>query len=118
MSQGPVDPHQVGGYWADRIQRMLEASVRDRALIPAEQVFDCRFDEFMRDDIGMVERIHAFAGQPFDAGLRQRLETYMQAHRRGSAGRVAYRLEDFGLSEKERRQALSHYQKAFDVPDE
>ncbi len=63
QSRDPVDPADIGSYWADRIERMLTAGVRDRDLLPADQSIDVRFDEFMADDVAMVERIYA-AGRP------------------------------------------------------
>ncbi|MGE4650517.1 MAG: sulfotransferase, partial [Myxococcota bacterium] len=44
-------------YCADRMRRLLEASVRDRHLIPSERCYDVLFHEFMADDVATVERI-------------------------------------------------------------
>ena len=92
--------------------------MRDRELIPTSQIFDCRFHDFMKDDMAMLERIYAFANQPIDERLRQRFQAYGSKHERGRHGSIDYRLEDFGLAEAERRKALRHYQERFDVPDE
>ncbi len=118
MSCGAIDPHKVGRYWADRIERMLNASVRDRDDVPAAQVVDCRFHEFMADQMGMLRRIYTAAGQPLGEAAEQRFEKYLANRTRGRMGRIDYRLEDFGLDAAERREALGHYQARFDVPDE
>src|SRR5207248_279883 len=64
-----VEPGFVGGYWADRLETMLQACVRDRELLGPDRSIDVRFNEFMADDVGMVERIYVIAGQPF-TGVR------------------------------------------------
>jgi hypothetical protein len=118
ISVGGIDPHRVGRYWADRIERMLNASVRDRDGVPKDQVVDCRFHEFMADPITMLRRIYETAHRPFDAALERRFTSYLESHQRGRMGRIDYRLEDFGLDANERREALAHYQARFEVPDE
>ena len=118
IGSGAIDPHKVGRYWADRIERMLNASVRDRDTVPEEQIIDCRFHEFMADQMGTLEAIYAAARQPMADGLRTRFEAYVDRHARGRMGRIDYRLEDFGLEAAERRKALAHYQERFEVPDE
>jgi hypothetical protein len=118
IGSGGIDPHRVGRYWADRIERMLNASVRDRDAVPSDRVIDCRFDEFMADQPAMLERIYAAADQPLDEAQRARFRHYLETHQRGRMGRVDYRLEDFGLDAAERRTALAHYQARFEVPDE
>ena len=39
-------------------------------MLPDDRTIDVRFDEFMADDVAMIERIYAMADQPFDDGVR------------------------------------------------
>jgi hypothetical protein len=118
LHTGAVDTARIGRYWADRIERMLNASVDDRYLIPDGQVFDVRFHEFMADDVAMVERACLFAEQPLTDPARVAIRNHMEANPRGRHGTVRYRLEHFGIDPAERRKALRRYQARFDVPDE
>jgi hypothetical protein len=118
MQRARVDPVAVGRYWAERIETMLRASVRDRAHVPPGAIMDVRFDEFMADEWGTVERVAAFAGVARSEAARQAMERYVAANPRGKHGTVAYRLADFGLDAAALRQRLRFYQEAFDVPDE
>jgi hypothetical protein len=111
----PVDPTVVGGYWADRLETMLRACVRDRDLLPADRSIDVRFNEFMADDVAMVERIYAIAGQPFTSDVSRAMDAFMETHPRGRHGGVVYDLAKFGLDEAERRQALQFYVDRFSL---
>ena len=107
------DPVAIGAYWRDRVEDLLRACVADRELLPADQSIDVRFDEFMADDVAMVERIYALADQPFTRSTREAMIRYMADHPRGRHGRVAYDLGVLGLEEHERREALCFYSDRF-----
>jgi sulfotransferase family protein len=111
----PVDPKVVGGYWADRLETMLRACVRDRELLPADRTIDVRFNEFMADDVAMVERIYAIAGQPFTSDVKASMDAFMQTHPRGRHGGVIYDLSQFGIDPAERRAAMHFYVDRFDI---
>jgi sulfotransferase family protein len=118
LSSRPVDAHGIGRYWGPRIERMLNACARDRDLLPDEQSIDVHFREFMADDVAMVERIYALAGQPFTPTARRAMTEFMAAHPRGRHGRVHYDLADVGLDEAERQAALKNYVDRFGVAAE
>jgi len=118
MSRARVDLEQTGRYWAERIEGMLRASVEDRPRVPASQVMDVRFHEFMADDLATVESIYDFFGEPLTQPARAAIVAYQRAHARGRLGAIEYRLEDFGLDAAERRRALRFYQERFGVRDE
>jgi hypothetical protein len=118
MARERIDALAVGRYWAERIEVMLRASVRDRPLLPPQQVRDVLFHEFMADDLATVERIYGFLGEPLTPAARDAMRAYLSAHARGRLGSIDYRLDDFGLDANERRRALAFYQQRFGVPDE
>jgi hypothetical protein len=107
------DPGRIGAYWSDRVQGLLAACVRDRELLPADQSLDVRFEDFMADDIAMVERLYAVADQPFPETTRAAMAEYMAEHPRGRHGRVTYDLAPLGLDEHERTEALAFYRDRF-----
>jgi hypothetical protein len=115
MNAATVDPHRIGRYWADRIETMLAACVRDRDALPADRSMDVRFHEFMADDIGTVERIYELAGQPMLDTSRAALDAYVASHQRDRHGRVRYDLTALGLDRDERRAALRPYSDRFAV---
>jgi hypothetical protein len=105
-----VDPPAVARYWADRVEILLRACVRDRDSLPDDQVIDVPFHEFMADDIAMVERIYAKAGLPMTAQARTDLEQYMAGNPRGKHGRIVYDLKaDFGIDPDQLRERFAFY---------
>lgn len=115
MSRAKPDPVEVAGYWADRLERMLRACVRDRDLLPEVQTIDVPFDEFMADDVAMVERIYALAGQQMTSESRAAMEAFMAGHPRGRFGSITYDLAELGIDRDERRKALGFYVDRFGV---
>jgi hypothetical protein len=115
MTTDEPDPQAIAAYWSERLEGMLRATVRDRDLLPASQTIDVHFDEFMADDIAMVERIYALAGQPMSDASRQAMNDFMTANPRGRHGGVIYDLAELGIDADERRKALDFYVERFGV---
>jgi Sulfotransferase family len=119
MSYRTVDPDWYIDYWTDRVDRLLTAAVRDIDLVPAAQRFDVHFDEFMADDIAMVERIFDFAGHPMTKAARRQLDHHMATHERGRFGQVVYDLRnDFHVEPAAVRERFDGYLAMFNVPIE
>ncbi len=115
MALDPVEPDRLAGYWADRIETMLRTCAEERSVLPDDRTIDVRFDEFMADDVAMIERIYAVADQPFDTGVRAAFDAYMTDHPRGRHGTVAHDPEQLGLDLDERAEALAFYRDRFGV---
>jgi hypothetical protein len=115
LSRDRVDVVGIGNYWADRLLRMLQACAEDHDVLPDAQTIDVRFDEFMADDMAMVDRVYDLAGQPMDDRARAAMNTFMAAHPRGKHGGVIYDLAEFCLDPAERREVLSFYTERFGV---
>jgi hypothetical protein len=113
MYHDPVDPISFGRYWADRLETMLGSCVRDRDELPPTQTVDVRFDEFMADDVAMVRRIYALAGQPFTAAVNTAMTDYMAEHPQGRHGRVDYQPEDVGLDADDLKRRFAFYADRF-----
>ena len=103
-------------YWADRVRRLLDASVRDRHLLPPERTVDVLFHEFTVADLETVGRIYDVAGLPMTPEAKAEIERYLARHRRGQQGRVVYDLRtDFGAEPREVRDPFGFYLDRFPV---
>ena len=106
-------------YWSDRVHRLLEASVRDRRLLPSERTADVLFHDLMSDDVGTVERIHETAGLETTNEARSQIAAYIAAHPRGKDGQVVYDLrKDFDADPGEVRAPFDFYLDRFDIRKE
>jgi hypothetical protein len=106
LASREIDVFELGRHWARRIEEMLTASVRDRARVPAGSVLDLKFDDFVKDNLGSVARVLSFAGLDLVPEARRAMERYNAERPRYAHGRIAYRLEDFGIDAAERRAAF------------
>src|SRR5205823_13512490 len=55
MRRAAIEPEELAAYWVDRVDRLLQACVRDRDLLPADRTIDVLFHEFMADDVARSE---------------------------------------------------------------
>ena len=114
-----VEPEALIAYWSDRIEHLLRACVKDRAVWPEAQSVDVYFDRFMADDMGTVERIEAKAGLAVTPAVRAQIDQFLTDHPRGKEGRVIYNLQrDFGTDPATLRKRFQFYFDAFPVKAE
>lgn len=103
-------------YWSDRIRRLLDASVRDRHLLPEGRTVDVVFDEFMADDRAVVRDIYDVAGLELTSEAQAQIDAHLAANPRGKHGQVVYDLRgDFGVTPAEVREMFGFYFDRFGV---
>jgi hypothetical protein len=116
MNYRTPEPEWYLDYWADRMRRLLESSVRDRPLLPAHRTIDVLFHEFMADDFAMLEKIYDVAQLPMTPEARAQLQAYLAQHPRGKEGQVVYDLRrDFGADPAALRERFGFYLDRFPV---
>lgn len=116
MSREPVNPAAIADYWVNRVETMLQRCVNDIDCLPEDQVIHVRFNEFMRDDIGTIERIYQLADHPMTDEVRAGMLQYIADNPRGKYGRVRYDLmRDFGIDINALYERFSFYTDRFDV---
>lgn len=94
-----IDTEALAIYWIERIEHLLRACVRDRALWTGRQAMDVFFHRYMANEEKTLEDIYALAGLPLDEEAQRALKAYLDANPRGKHGRVIYDLKgDFGIN--------------------
>ncbi len=109
-----IRPEWYRDYWTDRIGRLLDTSLRDQHLLPADRTIHVYFHEYMKDEMGTLQRVYDAAGIDFTPEARAEVAAYQAAHPRGKEGRVVYDLRgDFSTTPEEVRSRFGAYLEAF-----
>jgi hypothetical protein len=120
LAMEEVDPHEVGLDWTQRLAGGLDHAmrVRDEAKLPASQVLDIPFREFMADEIAMVRKIYEHFGMEYTAEAERRMRAFLAANAADKHGRHSYDLSFAGLDEATERKRYAAYQERFGIPSE
>jgi hypothetical protein len=110
------NPEWYRDYWTDRIGRLLDASLRDRHLLPEGRVVEVFFHDYMADELGTLQRIYDAAGIELTDSAKAEIGAYQAAHPRGKEGRVIYDLRgDFATTPEQVRERFGDYLDRFPV---
>ncbi len=119
LNRHRVDIAGLAEYWPDRIEHLLRRCVDTRKLLPESCSLDSSFDQFMADDMAMVENIYAKASLELTAKARAEMQQFIDEHPRGKHGQMQYNLkEDFGIDPAVLRERFRFYFDAFPVKAE
>lgn len=114
MRYPTIDAKGLLDYWADRVERLLRACVRDRHVWPESRSIDVPFETFMADDMAVIREIHRKAGLPESDTAMREMREFIDSHPRGKHGQIVYNLErDFGIAPEALRERFDFYFEAF-----
>jgi len=103
-------PHWYRDYWTDRVGRLLDTSLRDRALLPPDRTLDVWFHNYMDDEMGTLQQVYDLAGIELTETAQAEIQAYRAAHPRDRGGRVVYDLRgDFDVTPEEVRSRFGSY---------
>src|SRR5256714_12486522 len=106
-------------YVAEHWPAMLEESVRRieafRAAHPEHPIVDVQYADLVRDPIPTVEDLYAACGEELDAGAREAMAAYVNAHPKTEFGTHGYDLAEFGLDGGELAERFAGYVDRYDV---
>ena len=107
--------------YAEDIILGLDRSVAARidGTLPADQVVDVQFAEFMADPFATIGTVYDALGLEFTAEAETGMRAFLETHPGdGGGGGSRYTFADTGLDADELRQRCRAYQEFFDVPSE
>jgi hypothetical protein len=108
-------PEWYRDYWTERIGLLLDASLRDRHLLPADRTVDVFFHDYMADEFLTLERVYECAGIELTDTARAEIASYQAAHPRTRGGQVVYDLRgDFHTTPEKVRGRYDAYLERFD----
>ena len=114
VAQGDV----IAAAFGEHILLERYMAFRDGAPDKADQIFDLRYPDLMRDPLRAVAEIYSHWGLPLRDEARRRMEACIESSPQGSHGRHRYSFADTGLDLEEERAKFARYQERFDVPSE
>ncbi len=112
---------RAAGQYADDILLGLERSVEARrdGTVPAEQVVDVQFHQFMDDPFATIGAVYDALGLTFTAEAESNMRTFLATHPGdGGGGGSRYTFAETGLDADDLRQRGREYQEYFGVPSE
>jgi hypothetical protein len=99
------------------LDRSIEA--REDGTVPAEQIVDVHFTDFMDDPFTTIATLYDRLGIPFTDEVERRMRTFLSEHPGDGGGTgTRYRFADTGLDAGELRERAERYQRYFDVVSE
>jgi sulfotransferase family protein len=118
IASDDIDPHEIGADWTVRLAAGLAHTMHVRAALPASQVFDVHFKDFMRDEIATVRRLYVHFGRELPPAAETRMRRFLTDNRADKHGRHTYRLALGGLDERTERRRYAEYQQHHQIPSE
>ncbi len=99
------------------LERSIEA--RRDGTLPAGQVVDVQFHEFMTDPFATIAAVYAAVGLEYTADAEARMRAFLDTHPGdGGGGGSRYTFAETGLDLASLRERSRAYQEYFDVPSE
>lgn len=110
------DPHAIGAWCADLVERMVRNAIRDRAAAGAGDRFvDVHFRELIAEPIEQVKRVYEVAGLKLSGQAERNMRDWIEREK-PKQGRHSYAAEDFNLDVAALRERFAFYYQHFGVP--
>lgn len=120
LASDDVSLPRIAAYYARALAQAYDNTVayRRSGRLPESQVVDLYFRDFMRDQVGTVQRAYAHFGLELSDGAARAMQAFLDENPADKHGRHLYRFEDIGMDEREVRGMFEGYQRYFDIPTE
>ena len=120
MGSDEVDPLEIAEDWTARIKKMLERSmaVRDEHDHPQAQFFEMYFQDFVKDQFGVVERIYEAFDLPLSGEAADRMKTFIADNPKDKHGIHRYAPEEYGVDPDRIRESFRLYMERFGLEPE
>lgn len=92
--------------WSDYFNRFLAARQK---LNREDQILDLKFEDFVSDQIGTIQKIYTHFGWEFTSEASDKMQSFLAQNPKDKHGAHVYTLEDFGLTEQGINQQFSNY---------
>jgi len=120
MTSDDVDHADIAREWSRWNASGFERSVafRESGGVPASQIVDVQFREFIRDPLAEVERIYRHFDLELTPDVAARIRAYVEANPSDRDGRHTHDFSETGLDLEAEREKVKRYQDYFGVESE
>jgi hypothetical protein len=121
MASDHASVERAAEQYADDILLGLDRSIEARrdGTLPADQVVDVRFDEFMADPFATIGSVYDALGLDFTGEAERRMRAFLATHPGDGGGAGSrYHFADTGLDAGWLRERSHAYQEYFGIPSE
>ena len=98
--------HEQAEIWSMYFERFMESR---KKLNKEDQIIDLKFDDFVKDQIGVVKKIYDRFDMHLSDEALAKFKHFLDQNPKDKKGVHFYTLEDFGLKEEEINRQYAHY---------
>jgi hypothetical protein len=113
-----VDPLTVSESVTLGMQLILNNAAQERAALPAGQIAELHYLDFLRDPVAAIGKAYTDLGIPFPGEVGDRIARYLEARPQTKFGVHRYHAEDYGLDAGQLRRDFAPYIDEFGIEAE
>lgn len=120
LASDHADLPRIARYYAKALAEGYDNTVayRRSGKLPAEQVVDLYFRDFMQDQVGTVRRAYQHFGWSLPDSAADAMQAFLDDNPADKHGKHLYQLADTGMDIEELRRLFANYENYFDIPQE
>ncbi|MFK7732978.1 MAG: sulfotransferase [Pseudomonadales bacterium] len=120
LGSDQIDLSDIAAHYAGWLANAFEhtISVRESGLLPDKQVIDIHFNEFVKDQVGCVQRAYQHFGLDLKPEIAASMQSFIDDNPADKHGKHLYQFSDTGLDLDEVRQGFQAYEDYFSIKRE
>ncbi len=111
-----IDPIKVGSETLENFVEGTKKGIEFHDQLTPERILDVKYEEFIKDIPLGVKKIRDYFGFPHTKEDDQAIIEYLNIPKEDAPGNHKYSIEEWGLTEDEIFQEMSHYIGRFNIP--
>ncbi|MEM9327411.1 MAG: sulfotransferase [Bacteroidota bacterium] len=111
---GHNDPKEVGSLWINKMERLLDQSMRFRES-HSRQFLDVDYRAFVSNPMATMHSVYDFLGLDLDENHEERIDAFLRIHRQHRFGKHQYVLGDFTDEDIMQRPVFANYVSRFNL---
>jgi sulfotransferase family protein len=110
-----LDPRSIAPIAISQMRAHVSRALRARERIGAQRFFDLHYADLMRDPIGEMRRLYAWAGDELAPEVEQRMKDWLARNPQDRFGARPYSFEQFGLTRRQLEPVFAEYLATFAI---